>query len=181
MPEHEAAFDDGDVEYTFTVTDPVSGIPEPEDLADDTNGDARLHACWWRLSAMQPVPFLRTRTTRQYSKVSAEKTAGNDRVVQERACRFGQVVDDRDFDEIDDGFEVSIRRSYLMRTTSPVRNVSSCATTQATARCTRRTQNDTDEALAQITIDTSGSEVLCRGENRHQVGRHTDEELDDNN
>ena len=40
MPEHEAAYDDGDVDYTFTVTDSVSGIPEPEDLPDnDGNSD----------------------------------------------------------------------------------------------------------------------------------------------
>ena len=29
-PEHESAFDDPDVEYTFTVTDSHSGLPEPE-------------------------------------------------------------------------------------------------------------------------------------------------------
>ena len=34
-PEHEAAFDDADVEYTFTVTDANSGMPEPEDLPDN--------------------------------------------------------------------------------------------------------------------------------------------------
>ena len=38
-PEHEAAFDDEDVDYTFTVTDDQSGIPEPEDLPD-TDGDS---------------------------------------------------------------------------------------------------------------------------------------------
>ena len=38
-PEHEAAFDDADVDYTFTVTDSNSGLPEPEDLPDN-DGDA---------------------------------------------------------------------------------------------------------------------------------------------
>ena len=37
-PEHEAAFDDADVDYTFTVTDSHSGLPEPEDLPD-ADGD----------------------------------------------------------------------------------------------------------------------------------------------
>ena len=37
-PEHEAAFDDSDVEYTFSVTDDNSGLAEPEDLPDK-NGD----------------------------------------------------------------------------------------------------------------------------------------------
>ena len=43
-PEHEAAFDDADVDYTFTVTDSHSGLPEPEDLPD-VDGDDRLHPC----------------------------------------------------------------------------------------------------------------------------------------
>ena len=38
-PEHERAFDDPDVDYTFTVTDDHSGLPEPEDLPDN-DGDA---------------------------------------------------------------------------------------------------------------------------------------------
>ncbi len=38
-PEHESAFDDPDVEYTFTVVDSHSGLPEPEDLPD-VDGDA---------------------------------------------------------------------------------------------------------------------------------------------
>ena len=33
-PEHERAFDDADVEYTFSVTDAHSGLPEAEDLPD---------------------------------------------------------------------------------------------------------------------------------------------------
>ena len=37
-PEHERAFDDADVDYTFTITDDHSGLPEPEDLPDN-DGD----------------------------------------------------------------------------------------------------------------------------------------------
>ena len=37
-PEHDTAFDDADVDYTFTVTDAHSGLPEPEDLPD-VDGD----------------------------------------------------------------------------------------------------------------------------------------------
>ena len=43
-PEHEAAFDDSDVEYTFTVTDTHSGLPEPEDLPDADGDDAYMPA-----------------------------------------------------------------------------------------------------------------------------------------
>ena len=43
-PEHESAFDDSDVEYTFTVTDSHSGLPEPEDLPDADGDDAYMPA-----------------------------------------------------------------------------------------------------------------------------------------
>ena len=43
-PEHESAFDDPDVEYTFTVTDSHSGLPEPEDLPDADGDDAYMPA-----------------------------------------------------------------------------------------------------------------------------------------
>ena len=43
-PEHEAAFDDADVDYTFTVTDTHSGLPEPEDLPDADGDDAYMPA-----------------------------------------------------------------------------------------------------------------------------------------
>ena len=43
-PEHESAFDDSDVEYTFTVTDTHSGLPEPEDLPDVDGDDAYMPA-----------------------------------------------------------------------------------------------------------------------------------------
>ena len=38
-PEHEQAFDDADVDYTFTITDEHSGLSEPEDLPD-RDGDS---------------------------------------------------------------------------------------------------------------------------------------------
>ena len=37
-PAHEKAFNDEDVDYTFTITDAHSGLPEPEDLPD-VDGD----------------------------------------------------------------------------------------------------------------------------------------------
>ena len=43
-PEHESAFNDADVEYTFTVTDSHSGLPEPEDLPDADGDDAYMPA-----------------------------------------------------------------------------------------------------------------------------------------
>ena len=55
MPEHEAAYDEGDVDYTFTITDSVSGIPEPEDLPDnDGNSDYMPLVA---LVSGEPVPY----------------------------------------------------------------------------------------------------------------------------
>ena len=42
LPEHEASIDDEEVQYTFTVTDAISGIPDPEDLPDVDGDDAYM-------------------------------------------------------------------------------------------------------------------------------------------
>ena len=174
MPEHEAAFDDGDVEYTFTVTDPVSGIPEPEDLADDTNGDRDYMPLVALISSSQC--HSEDPNDKAYSKVSAEKTAGND-LWCKSAPAIRQVVDDRDFDEIDDGFEVSTK---VVLDENVVRYVTFIVCDNA-GNCAMYTpdQNDTDEALAQITIDTVDPKLV---EARTGIKwDDIDEELDDNN
>ena len=43
-PEHEDAFDDADVDYTFTITDDNSGLPEPQDLPDGDGNDEYMPA-----------------------------------------------------------------------------------------------------------------------------------------
>ena len=85
-PEHESAFDDGDVDYTFTVIDPVSGIPEPEDLPDgDGDGDymplvalVSNGQCWTE----QPVDD----NKKPMGGYTMHDFAGKQPLVQERAC-----------------------------------------------------------------------------------------------
>ena len=171
MPEHEAAFDDGDVEYTFTVTDPVSGIPEPEDLADDTNGDRDYMPLVALISSSQC--HSENPNDKAYSM---HNFAGNS-LWCKSAPSIRQVVDDRDFDEIDDGFEVSTK---VVLDENVVRYVTFIVCDNA-GNCAMYTpdQNDTDEALAQITIDTVDPKLV---EARTGIKwDDIDEELDDNN
>ena len=171
MPEHEAAFDDGDVEYSFTVTDPVSGIPEPEDLADDTNGDRDYMPLVALISSSQC--HSENPNDKAYSM---HNFAGNS-LWCKSAPAIRQVVDDRDFDEIDDGFEVSTK---VVLDENVVRYVTFIVCDNA-GNCAMYTpdQNDTDEALAQITIDTVDPKLV---EARTGIKwDDIDEELDDNN
>ena len=171
MPEHEAAFDDGDVEYTFTITDTVSGIPEPEDLADDTNGDRDYMPLVALISSSQC--HSENPNDKAYSM---HNFAGNS-LWCKSAPSIRQVVDDRDFDEIDDGFEVSTK---VVLDENVVRYVTFIVCDNA-GNCAMYTpdQNDTDEALAQITIDTVDPKLV---EARTGIKwDDIDEELDDNN
>ena len=122
-PEHERAFDDADVDYTFTVTDDNSGLPEPEDLPD-TDGDENY----------TPVVALISKSERRCGPVLGRGNAPTDTdVVMNFAahiheddslycpgarCRtvstsrseggfgFAPIRDDKDFDDIENGYDV---------------------------------------------------------------------------
>ena len=171
MPEHEAAFDDGDVEYTFTVIDSVSGIPEPEDLAGDTDGDGD----YMPLVALISDSQCHSKDPND-SSYSMYDFAGNS-LWCKSAPEIRQVVDDRDFDEVDEGFEVATK---IVLDENVVRYVTFIVCDNA-GNCAMYTpdQNDTDEALAQITIDTVDPKLV---EARTGIKwDDIDEELDDNN
>ncbi|MYE54283.1 MAG: hypothetical protein F4X34_03690, partial [Chloroflexi bacterium] len=171
MPEHEAAFDDGDVEYTFTVIDSVSGIPEPEDLADDTDGDKDYMPLVALISDSQC--HSEDPNDKAYSMHSY---AGNS-LWCKSAPKIRQVVDDRDFDEVDEGFDVETK---IVLDENVVRYVTFIVCDNA-GNCAMYTpdQNDTDEALAEITIDTVDPKLV---EARTGIKwDDIDEELDDNN
>ena len=174
-PEHEAAFDDADVDYTFTVTDSHSGLPEPEDLPDADGDDAYT-----------PVVAL-------ISKGQCE-TAENDNSTESKARRakliadgfevvedtegmldgsslycpgtaqdgeydasghgygFAPIRDDKDFDEIDDGFEVETtivlrENKTFFVTFIACDNAGNCSFYDPDG-------NDDAEELAKITVDT---------------------------
>ena len=155
MPEHEAAFDDGDVEYTFTITDPVSGIPEPEDLASDTDGDKDYMPLVALISDTQC--HSEAPTDKKYKKVDSDLTAGND-LWCKSAPVIRQIVDDRDFDEIDDGFDVA---TEIVLPENKARYVTFIVCDNA-GNCAMYTpdENATDEALAEITIDTEDPDLI---------------------
>jgi len=171
MPEHEAAFDDGDVEYTFTVIDSVSGIPDPEDLADDTDGDGDYMPLVALISSSQCHS-----ENPNDKKYSMYDFGGNSLWCMSKP-EIRQVVDDRDFDEVDDGFDVETK---IVLDENVVRYVTFIVCDNA-GNCAMYTpdQNDTDEALAQITIDTVDPKLV---EARTGIKwDDIDEELDDNN
>ena len=174
-PEHESAFDDPDVDYTFTVTDSHSGLPEPEDLPDLDGDDSYM-----------PVVAL-------ISKGQCE-TADQDNSAASKARRaklindgfevvgdmanisddeslycpgveqdgeydasgagygFAPIRDDKDFDEIDDGFDVEttivLRENRIFYVTF--------VACDAAGNCSffDPDGNDESEELAEITVDT---------------------------
>ena len=174
-PEHEAAFDDSDVEYTFTVTDTHSGLPEPEDLPDADGDDAYMPA----------VALI--------SKGQCE-TAGSDNSAESKARRvqlisddfsvvedtagisddemlycpgdvqsgefdaggagygFAPIRDDKDFDEIDDGFDVE---TTIVLRENEIFYVTFVACDNA-GNCSFFDPDGNDDAveLAEITVDT---------------------------
>lgn len=152
-PEHEAAFDDGDVDYTFTITDSVSGIPEPEDLPD-INGDSDY------------MPIVALVTTGQCHLVEydkngkpkagpsgyAMKTFAGNSVWCGNNVEIRAITDDRDFDEIDDGFEVDTK----VVLDENARHFVTFVVCDAAGNCELYTpdENDIDAAFAEITIDT---------------------------
>jgi hypothetical protein len=160
MPEHEAAFDDGDVDYTFTVIDPVSGIPEPEDLPD-TNGDGDYMPLVALVSNEQcHIVGYNNDGSMQASPGKAYSDyhfAGNG-VWCKSAPEIRAITDDRDFDEIDDGFEVDTK----IVLDPNKRHFVTFVVCDSAGNCELYTpdENDTDAALAEITIDTDNPKFV---------------------
>ena len=174
-PEHESAFDDADVDYTFTVTDSHSGLPEPEDLPDADGDDAYMPAV-----ALISKGQCETADS-DYSVASKARRAKliNDgfELVGDMAnisddgmlyCPgtaqdgeydasgagygFAPIRDDKDFDEIDDGFDVEttivLRENRIFYVTFiACDNAGNCSFFDPDG-------NDDGEELAEITVDT---------------------------
>ncbi len=167
-PEHERAFDDADVDYTFTITDDQSGLPEPEDLPDN-DGDENY----------TPVVALISKSSSGVGQCSVAKTApkGADSVLNfaahiheddtlycpgteqegeyvasEGGFGFAPIRDDKDFDEIDNGYDVETTIVLTENDTYYVTfivcdNAGNCAYHDPDG-------NDDNEELAEITVDT---------------------------
>ena len=174
-PDHEAAFDDADVDYTFMVTDDNSGLPEPEDLPDN-DGDADYTPVVALISGGQ--------CETADSDASAASKAHRAKLINDGfelvadmanisddeslycpgtaqdgeydasggGYGFAPIRDDKDFDDIDDGFEVETtvvlreNKTYYV-TFIACDNAGNCSFYDPDG-------NDDAEELAQITVDT---------------------------
>ena len=162
-PEHESAFSDADVDYTFTVTDAHSGIPEPEDLPD-VDGDDNYTPAVALISRSQ-CETVADGTTPDDKTLSFAASIHEDETLycpgtmQEgeyiatgTGFGFAPIRDDKDFDEIDDGYDVE---TTLVLDENRIFYVTFIACDNA-GNCTFYDPdgNDDSEELAEITVDT---------------------------
>ena len=101
-PEHGSTLDDQDVDFVFAVTDANSGLPEPEDLPDiDGDGDYTPVAALVHGSQCYNDP----QTSVSLEAVDA-LTLHDGAIYCHGQPEVRLIVSDRDFDEIDNGFDV---------------------------------------------------------------------------
>ena len=169
-PEHEAAFDDADVDYTFTVTDSLSGLPEPEDLPD-IDGDADYTPVVALISRNQcethDSKTVDDKVLKVVVRIQEDETlycrgteSEGEYIATEASSDYGfaPIRDDRDFDEIDDGFEVE---TTIVLDENKTYYVTFIACDNA-GNCTFYDPDGNDhlEELAQITVDTEEPEFV---------------------
>ena len=198
-PEHESAFDDSDVEYNFTVTDTHSGLPEPEDLPDADGDDAYMPAV--ALISKGQCETAGSDDSAASKKRRAELINGGFQLVGDMAnisddeslyCPgveqdgeydaagagygFAPIRDDKDFNDIEDGFDVEttivLREDRIFYVTFVAcDNAGNCSFFDPDG-------NDDDAELAEITVDTKPPEFV-----EARTGLtwdSTDSEYDDN-
>ena len=101
-PAHGSVVDDRDVDFQFVVLDAISSIPEPEDLPDYDGDDEYIPV----------VAVVHDSQCYNSTQVDDALAAVTDLNLHEGAIHCdGQpelrlIVNDRDFDELDDGYEV---------------------------------------------------------------------------
>ena len=171
-PEHESAFDDPDVEYTFTVTDSHSGLPEPEDLPDPDGDDSYMpvvaliskgqcetvdHTEKARIAEL--IKDGRHQLVEDMANISDDASLYCPDVVQDgeydasgAGYGFAPIRDDKDFDEIDDGFDVEttivLRENRIFYVTFVAcDNAGNCSFFDPDG-------NDDAAEVAEITVDT---------------------------
>ena len=165
-PAHELAFDDADVDYAFSISDAHSGLPEPEDLPDN-DGDADYTPVVALISRAQCETHSGSSDTLMVDGVRLSKAAqvndeetlycpGTPQNGEYEAHRggfgFAPIRDDKDFDDVDDGYDVETtivlteNRTYYV-TFVVCDNAGNCAFYDPDG-------NDDNEELAQITVDT---------------------------
>ena len=164
-PEHEAAFDDSDVEYTFSVSDDNSGLPEPEDLPD-ANGDEDYTPVVGLVSDRQcviddPDDGILARSIHIHESEyldCGDNAQDGEYIASEDGYGFAPIRDDKDFDETSDGFDVE---TTLVLVKNEIFYVTFIACDRA-GNCVSYDPdgNDNDAELSKITIDTEVPEFV---------------------
>ena len=193
-PEHESAFDDADVDYTFTITDDHSGLSEPEDLPD-RDGDADYTPVVALISQLNTsngwgqcelidisdsdTPAAKIAASTHIHESDALWCPGSrqdgEYIAAEGGYGFAPIRDDKDFDEIDNGFDaettIVLTENHTYYVTFIVcDNAGNCAYHDPDG-------NDDKVELAEITVDTIDPEYV-----EARTGLKwdsTDEEYDD--
>ena len=189
-PAHELAFDDADVDYAFSISDAHSGLPEPEDLPD-TDGDADYTPVVALISRAQCETHSGSSPTfttddgilNAAAHIHEDETLycpGSAQDGEYNAARggygFAPIRDDKDFDDVDGGYDVETtivlteNRTYYV-TFIVCDNAGNCAFYDPDG-------NDDLEELAQITVDTEDPDFV-----EARTGLtwdSTDNEYDDN-
>ena len=174
-PEHESAFNDSDVEYNFTVTDSHSGLPEPEDLPDADGDDAYMPAVALiskgqcetagsdtsaeskaRRAKLMNRGFELVGDMANISDDESLYCPGDEQDGEYDASGagygFAPIRDDKDFDDIEDGFDVEttivLREDRIFYVTFVAcDNAGNCSFFDPDG-------NDESVELAEITVDT---------------------------
>lgn len=162
-PAHEMAFDDADVDYTFTITDGNSGLPDPEELPDN-DGDSNYMPVVALISqgqcqaiddgAVVPAGMSKAAKINEDSTLYCPGTMQSGEYVASNGGQFGfaPIRDDKDFDDIDDGYDVETtivlteNNAYFV-TFIVCDNAGNCAYHDPKS-------NDDKKELAQIIVDT---------------------------
>ena len=151
LPEHETSIDDEDVEYTFTVTDAISGIPEPEDLPDGDGDEnympvvALIHS-----SQCRNVSVVTPATRNVVPNTNLHGGAGI--VCSNGAPATRDINDDKDLDQVTDGYDVTTELALSENT-----HYVTFIVCDAAGNCVAYDpdENDLSEALAEIIVDTT--------------------------
>ena len=173
-PEHEAAFDDPDVDYTFRVMDDNSGLPEAEDLPDVDGDDAYTPVV--ALISKGQCETVDNDSSAASKALRAKLIADGFEVVEDTegmldgkslycpgdeqdgefdakgtGYGFAPIRDDRDFDEVDDGYDVE---TTIVLDENKTYYVTFIACDNA-GNCTFYDPDGNDDAveLAEITVD----------------------------
>ena len=165
LPEHEESLDDDEVDYTFTISDAISGIPDPEDLPD-TDGDDNYMSVVGLVSANQcaniPAGYTPSRgetdLRRGKSMVANTNLFEGETLWCAGAPEVRTVQDDKDFDEIDNGFDVETTVVLPENRISYVTFIACDAAGNCVAY--DPDENDRAEAFAEITVDTVDPTIM---------------------